>query len=140
MPWPLPRPRATSSVASSRRTRRPGARRPRSAGMRPTSTRPSRTHPARGIRINTWQWDFGDGTRSGGATPGPHRYSNASVYQVSLILRDANGKESRALAQVQVVPTQTRSGESVGDPTAGLTAGFDLSGILQPVAVTLLTC
>ena len=89
--------------------------------------------------INSWQWDFGDGTRSGGATPGPHRYSNASVYQVSLILRDANGKESRALAQVQVVPTQTRSGESVGDPTAGLTAGFDLSGILQPVAVTFLT-
>ena len=89
--------------------------------------------------ISSWQWDFGDGTRMGGATPGPHRYSNASVYEVSLILRDANGQESRALAQVQVVPTQIRSGESVGDPTAGLTGGFDLSGILQPVAVTFLT-
>jgi hypothetical protein len=54
-------------------------------------------------------------------------------------VRDANGKESRALAQVQVVPTQIRSGESVGDPTAGLVGGLDLSGILQPVAVTFLT-
>src|SRR5438046_2832439 len=81
--------------------------------------------------INSWQWDFGDGTRMGGATPGPHRYSNASVYEVSLILRDANGKESRALAQVQVVPTQIRSGESVGDPTAGLTGGNRFSDRLH---------
>jgi hypothetical protein len=89
--------------------------------------------------IASWQWDFGDGTRVGGGAPGPHRYSNASIYQVSLIVRDANGKESRALAQVQAVPMQTRSGESVGDPTAGLTGGLDLGGILQPVAVTFLT-
>ena len=52
---------------------------------------------------------------------------------------DTNGKESRAVAQVQIVPTQTRSGESVGDPTAGLNLSFDLSGILQPVAITFLT-
>ncbi|TLZ85206.1 MAG: PKD domain-containing protein [Methanobacteriota archaeon] len=89
--------------------------------------------------ISTLQWDFGDGTRLSGSTPGPHRYTNASVYQVSLIVTDANGKESRAVAQVQIVPTQTRSGESVGDPTAGLNLGFDLSGILQPVAITFLT-
>src|SRR6266480_4029219 len=89
--------------------------------------------------ISTLQWDFGDGTRLSGSTPGPHRYMNASVYQVSLIVTDANGKESRAVAQVQIVPTQTRSGESVGDPTAGLNLSFDLSGILQPVAITFLT-
>ena len=89
--------------------------------------------------ISTLQWDFGDGTRLSGSTPGSHRYTNESVYQVSLIVTDANGKESRAVAQVQIVPTQTRSGESVGDPTAGLNLGFDLSGILQPVAITFLT-
>ena len=89
--------------------------------------------------IASQQWDFGDGTRLTGPNPGPHRYTNASVYQVSLIVRDTNGKEGRAVAQVQVVPMQTRSGESVGDPTAGLTSGLDLSGILQPVAVTFLT-
>ena len=89
--------------------------------------------------ISSRQWDFGDGTRVSGPSPGPHRYTNASVYQASLIVLDANGKESRALAQVQVVPRQIRSGESVGDPTAGINLSFDLSGILQPVAVTFLT-
>jgi len=92
-----------------------------------------------GAAINSWQWDFGDGTRVAGPNPGVHRYANASVYQISLIATDVNGKESRALAQVQVVPTQTRSGESVGDPTSGLNVSFDLSGILQPVAITFLT-
>jgi hypothetical protein len=89
--------------------------------------------------ISSRAWDFGDGTRVSGPSPGPHRYTNASIYQASLIVLDANGKESRALAQVQVVPRQIRSGESVGDPTAGLSLSFDLSGILQPVAVTFLT-
>jgi hypothetical protein len=89
--------------------------------------------------INSRQWDFGDGTRLSGPNPGPHRYSNASLYQVSLIVTDANGKESRAVAQVQIVPTQVRSGESVGDPTAGLNLNFDFGGILQPIAVTFLT-
>lgn len=89
--------------------------------------------------ISSREWDFGDGTRVSGSSPGPHRYTNASVYQASLIVLDANGKESRALAQVQVVPRQIRSGESVGDPTAGINLSFDLSGILQPVAVTFLT-
>ena len=89
--------------------------------------------------ISSWQWDFGDGTRVSSPNPGPHAYSNPSIYQVSLIVRDGNGMESRALAQVEAVPAQTRSGESVGDPTAGLGLGFDLSGILQPVAITFLT-
>jgi len=89
--------------------------------------------------ITSREWDFGDGTRVSGPSPGPHRYTNASVYQASLIVRDANGRESRALAQVQVVPRQIRSGESLGDPTAGVNLSFDLSGILQPVAITFLT-
>jgi hypothetical protein len=89
--------------------------------------------------ITSREWDFGDGTRVSGPSPGPHRYTNASVYQASLIVRDANGKESRAMAQVQVVPRQIRSGESLGDPTAGVNLSFDLSGILQPVAITFLT-
>lgn len=92
-----------------------------------------------GSAITSWQWDFGDGTRVTGQNPGPHVYANPSVYQVSLTVGDANGMESRAIAQVEAVPAQIRSGESVGDPTAGLAGGFDLSGILQPIAVTFLT-
>jgi PKD repeat protein len=89
--------------------------------------------------IASWDWNFGDGTRVSFQNPAPHTYANASVYQVSLIVRDGNGLESRAVAQVQTVPTQVRSGDSMGDPTAALAGGFDLSGILQPVAVTFLT-
>ena len=54
-------------------------------------------------------------------------------------MRDGNGKESRAFAQVDAVPMQTRSGESAVDPAAGLSLNFDLTGILQPLAIVLLT-
>jgi len=91
------------------------------------------------VAIASWDWNFGDGARVSGRNPGPHTYANASVYQVSLIIRDDNGKESRAIAQVQAVPMQPRSGDSLADPTAGLQLSFDLSGILQPVAITFLT-
>jgi len=91
------------------------------------------------VAITSWQWDFGDGTRMTGQNPGPHTYANPSVYQVSVIVRDGNGKEARALAQVEAVPAQTRSGESLADPTAGANLNFDFSGILQPVAITFLT-
>src|SRR5256884_8258326 len=91
------------------------------------------------VAITSWDWNFGDGTRAAGRNPGPHTYANASVYQVSLTIRDGNGKESRALAQVQAVPMQPRSGDSLADPTAGLQLRFALSGILQPVAITFLT-
>jgi len=91
------------------------------------------------VAITSWDWNFGDGTRVSGRNPGPHTYANASIYQVSLIIRDGNGKESRAVAQVEAVPMQPRSGDSLSDPTAGLQLSFDLSGILQPVAITFLT-
>src|SRR2546428_12527187 len=71
------------------------------------------------VAIASWDWNFGDGARVSGRNPGPHTYANASVYQVSLIIRDGNGKESRAVAQVQAVPIQPRSGDSLADPTAG---------------------
>jgi PKD domain len=91
------------------------------------------------VAITTWEWNFGDGIRVSGQSPSPHTYTNASVYQVSLIIRDANGLESRAMGQVQVVPTQNRSGDSLLDPTAGLESTLDLSDLLQPVAVSVLT-
>jgi PKD domain len=91
------------------------------------------------VAIMSWQWDFGDGTRQSGQNPGIHTYASAGLYQASLIVRDGNGKESRAFAQVNVVPVQTRSGESAVDPTAGLNLNFDLSGILQPLAIVVLT-
>lgn len=89
--------------------------------------------------ITSWDWNFGDGTRVSGQNAGPHPYGNASVYQVTLIVRDANGMEGRALAQVEAAPLQRRSGESLGDPTAGFAPSFDLSSLLRPVAFSFLT-
>ena len=76
--------------------------------------------------ITSWQWDFGDGARQSGQNPGMHTYTSPGAYQTSLIVRDGNGKE-------------TRSGESGLDPAAGLSLNFDLTGILQPLAIVLLT-
>src|SRR5438445_11910213 len=91
------------------------------------------------VAITSWNCNFGDGTRVSGQNPGSHTYANSSVYQVSVTVRDSNGVESRAVEQVEAVPMQPRSGDSLGDPTAGLQLNFDLSGILQPVAITFLT-
>jgi hypothetical protein len=89
--------------------------------------------------IASWDWNFGDGTRVSSRNPGPHTYGNASVYQVYLTIRDVNGLEARAIAQVEAVPFQTRSGESLADLTAGLVPSFDLSEILRPVGFSFLT-
>lgn len=89
--------------------------------------------------INSWEWDFGDGTRQSGQNPGPHVYANAGSYQVNLIVRDGNGKEGQAAGQVNAVPMQIRSGESMPSPTAGLSLNLDFGTILQPVAIVLLT-
>lgn len=89
--------------------------------------------------IASWDWDFGDGTRASGPNPASHTYADPSLYQVSLILRDGNGKESRALAQVEVVPSQTRSGVSLGDPTSSLPPPIDWGVLLRPVGAATLT-
>ncbi|HEY7588903.1 MAG TPA: PKD domain-containing protein [Thermoplasmata archaeon] len=90
--------------------------------------------------IASWNWDFGDGTRSSGSNPGNHVYSAPGPYQVSLIVRDSNGKESRAFAQAEIVTTQTRSGESALDPSSQISGiNFDFSDILLPVGIVLLT-
>ncbi len=37
-----------------------------------------------GTTINSWLWDFGDGTTSSSQTPPPHSYPNPGLYTVSL--------------------------------------------------------
>ncbi len=90
--------------------------------------------------ITSWQWDFGDGTQGNGQTPGVHVYVNPGPYTVTLTVRDANNQESRTFAQVEIVPGQTRSGQSVGNIIGQIPSlNFDLSGILLPLGVVLLT-
>jgi len=89
--------------------------------------------------IASWDWDFGDGTRRTGQNPGLHDYGMPGSWQLSLIVRDANGKESRAFAQVEAAPSLTRSGQSMTDPTAGLEINFNFGSILLPIAIAFLT-
>ncbi|MBL0046784.1 MAG: PKD domain-containing protein [Bacteroidetes bacterium] len=41
--------------------------------------------------ISSWNWNFGDGTFSSQQNPGPHNYSSAGSYPVSLTVTTANG-------------------------------------------------
>jgi len=88
--------------------------------------------------IVSWDWDFGDGQGSNQQSP-PHTYADNSSYQASLVVRDANGKQSSAVAQVTTVIAQTRSGRSVNNPVEGLSLNLDFGNILLPVAIVFLT-
>lgn len=90
--------------------------------------------------IVSWDWDFGDGQRANTQNP-QHTYSTNSSYQASLVVRDANGKESTAIGQVDVIGGQTRSGRGLNNPLGGggLSLNLDFAQILLPVATVLLT-
>src|SRR6266511_332813 len=90
-------------------------------------------------QIVVWDWDFGDGQRGSAQNP-THTYSSYTTYQASLVVRDANGKESLAVAQVITVVGDTRSGRGVNTPTgAGLNLNLDFAGVLLPIAIVFLT-
>jgi hypothetical protein len=90
--------------------------------------------------INSWKWDFGDGSQTSAQNPGIHQYANPGPYIVTLIVRDSDNQESRTFSQVEIVPGETRSGESVGTLLTGIpNLNFDLNGILLPMAVVVLT-
>lgn len=90
-------------------------------------------------QIVAWDWDFGDGQRSNQQNP-QHVYPTNSSYQASLVVRDANGKESTAIGQVDVVLGQTRSGRGLNNPFGGgLNLDLNLGDVLLPVAIVLLT-
>lgn len=88
--------------------------------------------------IVSWDWDFGDGQQSNQQSP-QHTYADNSSYQASLVTRDANGKQSSAVAQVTTVIAQTRSGRSVNNPGEGLSLNLDFGNLLLPMAIVFLT-
>jgi hypothetical protein len=108
-----------------------------SSGLTATFTDASRQGDT---SIVSWDWDFGDGQRSNARNP-QHTYATNSSYQASLVVRDANNKESAAVAQVDVIVGQTRSGRGLNNPLggSGLSVNLDFGQILLPVATVLLT-
>ncbi len=90
-------------------------------------------------QVIAWDWDFGDGQRSNLQNP-QHTYPTNSSYQASLVVRDANGKQSTAVGQVDVVLGQTRSGRGLNNPLGGgLNLDLNFGNILLPIAVVFLT-
>ncbi len=90
--------------------------------------------------IRSWEWDFGDGTRTSGQNPGSHSYPNPGAYQITLTVQDANRLQSIAIAQVQIVLGETRSGVGVPTPSVSLPSGsLDFGNLLLPVGIGVLT-
>jgi PKD domain-containing protein len=91
--------------------------------------------------LTNWQWDFGDNSgQVTGQHPSVHVYANAGPYTVLLTVTDSNGQGSTTFSPVDIVPAQSRSGQSVGDLTASIpNLNFNLGDILLPVGVGLLT-
>jgi hypothetical protein len=93
------------------------------------------------VAITNWQWDFGDnsGTVSG-QNPPVHVYANPGPYTVLLTVTDSNNQQSTTFSPVDIVPAQSRSGQSVGNLTGSIPSfNFSLGDILLPVAVATLT-
>ncbi len=63
------------------------------------------------VRINRYEWDFGDGTTTTGVRPS-HTYEEAGTYNVTLTVRDAAGNESVGYSTVQVMD-QTNTGSAI---------------------------
>jgi len=63
--------------------------------------------------VNGWTWDFGDGAESRSRTA-KHAYKRPGGYTVSLTVRDDDGSESRALAEVVIIDTPPEAVASLG--------------------------
>jgi PKD repeat protein len=105
LPWPTPTPTPSpSSSASPTPSPTSGACQLPSAGFTFT------TEPANGkapltlsvvdtstftsCGIDTWEWDWGDGSTFFGQTPGTHNYGSRGTYSVTLTVTNAAGRNT----------------------------------------------
>ncbi len=98
------------------------------------------SHAATGS-ITTWQWDFGDNSgQISGQHPSVHVYANPGPYTIVLTGTDSNNQQSSTFSAVDIVPAQSRSGQSLSGSTFQVPSlNFNLGDILLPVGVGLLT-
>ncbi len=76
------------------------------------------------VRINRYEWDFGDGTTTTGVRPS-HTYEESGTYNVTLTVRDAAGNESIGYSTVQIMD-QTNTGSTIIEVVS--TKGDAISG------------
>lgn len=54
------------------------------------------------VRINRYQWDFGDGTKASGVRP-VHTYEKSGIYSITLTVWDGAGNKATAVSAVQIM-------------------------------------
>ncbi|MFD1686727.1 PKD domain-containing protein [Halobellus litoreus] len=85
--------------------------------------------------IDSYSWDFGDGTAATGATPS-HTYDSSGSYTATLTVTDDDG--ATATSQQTVSVSQANQGPTASvtlsptDPEVGQTVSFDASGSSDP--------
>ncbi len=91
--------------------------------------------------ITTWQWDFGDNSgQVSGQHPNVHVYANPGPYTVVLTVTDSDNHQASTFSAVDIVPAQSRSGQSLSGLTLQIpNVNFNFGDILLPVGVGLLT-
>lgn len=72
----------------------------------------------------SYQWEFGDGTRSEEASPS-HTYATAGAYSVSVTAIDAKGQSATHVFTLNVPPHST--GPPPGDPSGLFVSGISIS-------------
>jgi PKD repeat protein len=72
----------------------------------------------------SYQWEFGDGTRSEEASPS-HTYATAGAYSVSATAIDAKGQSATHVFTLNVPPHST--GPPPGDPSGLFVSGISIS-------------
>jgi gliding motility-associated-like protein len=94
----------------------------KAAGCTPLTVNFTDTSSATG-GINSWQWDFGDGSISSSRNPS-HTYATSGTYTVSLIVTDANGCKNTVVRSKIITAAST--------PTVFLSA--DLTDFCDSIA------
>jgi hypothetical protein len=86
--------------------------------------------------IVSWDWDFGDGSRSNQQSP-EHTYSGNFNGFVRLTVRDGNNKENSAMGNIQAAPGMSQQGNSTADP-GDIAGSIDFSSVFQPILGVLI--
>ena len=69
--------------------------------------------------IQSWYWDFGDGTTSTQRNPPPHNYSSPGIYDVKLVIRGLDGCVSDTLKKKVTVGSKPIANFQIFDTCMG---------------------
>ncbi|MBO8130163.1 MAG: PKD domain-containing protein [Candidatus Marinimicrobia bacterium] len=83
--------------------------------------------------IVSWTWDFGDNIRTSGKRV-KHGFMKKGIYQVSLIVKDEKGLQSKVIKKIHVYDNEPVVQISIlsDRPKPGETVTFDASGSFDP--------